>query len=145
YIRDTSTGRPCSASNTSGCFRDGGVIGRIPADRLYQPGLNILKMYPMPTGVTAPGQPYNFELTRPAEHLIAYQPALRVDYQPWPRLRAGVKYTGWIQRKQAINGSIPGWNDTLMQNPRVSTTVVTATYNLGQTMFLEGTVGRAGN
>jgi hypothetical protein len=53
YIRDYTTGLPCSASDTRGCFRDGGVVGRIPANRLYTPGLNILKIYPMPntTGV----------------------------------------------------------------------------------------------
>jgi hypothetical protein len=145
YIRDVSTGLPCNAANTQGCFQDGGVIGRIPPDRLYVPGLNILKMFPMPTGMSGPGQAYNYENTRPKESLIAYQPALRVDYQPFPRLRAGVKYTGWIQRKQTINGSIPGWNDTRMQNPTISTIVGTATYNLSSTMFLEGSVGRSGN
>ena len=33
----TSTGLPCSASNTSGCFQSGGVLGRIPANRIYGP------------------------------------------------------------------------------------------------------------
>ncbi len=145
YIRDASTGLPCSSSNTAGCFQDGGVIGRIPADRLYQPGVNVLKLFPLPTGSSAPGQAYNFELTRPEQRLIAYQPAIRVDYQPLPRLRAGFKYSGWIQRKQTVNGSIPGWNDTRMQNPRVFTTVGTVSYNLNSTTFLEGSVGRSGN
>ena len=31
------------------CFADGGVLGKIPANRLYQTGLNILNMFPMPT------------------------------------------------------------------------------------------------
>ena len=43
-----STGLPCSAANTSGCFQAGGVLGRIPADRLYQPGINTLNIYPSP-------------------------------------------------------------------------------------------------
>ena len=38
YIRDFSTGLPCGPGNTSGCFQDGGVLGRIPANRLYGPG-----------------------------------------------------------------------------------------------------------
>ena len=46
YIRDYTTGLPCSAADTRGCFQDGGVIGRIPANRLYQPGLAILNIYP---------------------------------------------------------------------------------------------------
>ena len=32
--------------------RDGGVLGRIPANRLYQPGLNILKMWPLPNNAS---------------------------------------------------------------------------------------------
>ena len=39
YIRDFTTGLPCGAADTRGCFSDGGVLGRIPASRLYQPGL----------------------------------------------------------------------------------------------------------
>jgi hypothetical protein len=144
-IRDTSTGLPCTTADTSGCFQDGGVLGRIPANRLYEPGINILKMYPLPNIAAAPGSPYNYEITRPSENLLAYQPAVRLDYQPTARLRASFKYTGWSQRKETVNGSIPGFNDTRMQNPVVSTTAVTVNYNLNPTMFLEGTYGRSGN
>ena len=35
YVRDYTTGLPCSAADTRGCFQDGGVLGRIPANRLY--------------------------------------------------------------------------------------------------------------
>ena len=48
FIKDPLSSSPCSAANTAGCFQSGGVVGRIPADRLYQTGLNILKLYPMP-------------------------------------------------------------------------------------------------
>ena len=82
------------------------MVGRIPASALYATGMNVLNWWPQPTLALVPGQAYNYENTRPEERLIAYQPALRVDYQPLPRLRASVKYTGWIQRKQTINGSI---------------------------------------
>ena len=46
YILDYTTGLPCTPSNTSGCFRYQGILGRIPPDRLYQPGLNALGIYP---------------------------------------------------------------------------------------------------
>ncbi len=144
-IRDASTNLPCSTADNRGCFQDGGVLGRIPQNRLYQPGVNILKTFPMPNLPTIPGQVYNFEITRPNESILGYQPAFRVDYQPTRRLRATVKYTAWTQRKQDINGSIPGFNDSRMQNPVVSTTAVTANYNLSSTMFLEATWGRAAN
>src|SRR6266571_1895157 len=48
YIRDSSTGLPCLAADTRGCFQDGGVLGRIPQNRLYPLGLNILKFFPAP-------------------------------------------------------------------------------------------------
>ncbi len=145
YIRDTSTGLPCSATDMRGCFQDGGVVGRIPASRLYQTGVNILKTFPMPNLTSAPGQPYNYEITRPNQDLLAYQPAVRIDYQPSTRLRASVKYTGWMQHKEVVLGTIPGFSDTIMQNPVVSTLVGTFNYNLTPTMFLEATVGRSGN
>jgi hypothetical protein len=39
---------PCTSSNTSGCFIDGGVLNKIPANRLYAPGLAILNVFPLP-------------------------------------------------------------------------------------------------
>ena len=53
YIRDYTLNAPCSATDQTGCFKDGGVLGKIPANRLYGLGLNILKIYPLPntTGV----------------------------------------------------------------------------------------------
>jgi hypothetical protein len=145
FIRDASLNLPCSSTDQRGCFADGGVLGRIPASRLYQTGLNILKSFPMPTGAAVPGQSYNYELLRPNESLLGYQPALRVDYLPSSRLRTSVKYTGWMQRKEVVLGSIPGFNDSLMQNPHVETLVATANYNLTPTMYLEGTWGRSSN
>ncbi len=46
YIRDPLSGMPCNSTNTSGCFNDGGVLGRIPKSRLYAPGLAVLNLYP---------------------------------------------------------------------------------------------------
>jgi hypothetical protein len=37
-------GLPCNASDTRGCFQDGGVIGRIPQNRLYQPDRRRLQL-----------------------------------------------------------------------------------------------------
>ena len=48
YIKDPQLTGACSAADQTACFRDGGVLGKIPADRLYPLGLNILKMYPLP-------------------------------------------------------------------------------------------------
>jgi hypothetical protein len=142
FIKDPLSSSPCSASNTAGCFQSGGVVGRIPADRLYQTGINILKLYPMPN--VAAGQ-YNYELVRPAENLRANQPAIRLDYQPSLKLRGTFKYSGWSQQDVIIPGTIPGWNDTRQYNPFVRTVAATVNYSLSNRTFLEGTWGRAQN
>jgi hypothetical protein len=59
YIRDPlATSRNCKASDTSGCFSDGGVLGRIPANRLYAPGVALLKIFPLPNVTGQAG--YNY-------------------------------------------------------------------------------------
>ncbi len=142
FIKDPLSSSPCNASNTAGCFQSGGVIGRIPADRLYQTGLNILKLYPMPNVDAAQ---YNYELVRPAEKLRANQPAIRLDYQPMQNLRGTFKYSGWSQQDVLIPGTIPGWNDTRQYNPFVRTIATTINYSLTNATFLEGTYGQAQN
>jgi hypothetical protein len=144
FIKDPFSSSACSAANMAGCFAAGGVLGRIPANRLYDPGVNILKLYPLPN-IDGAGLPYNYQITRPVEKILSWQPALRLDYQPTARMRATFKYSGWQQRRQIIDGALPGFNDTQMQNPVITTFAVTANYNLSASMFLEGTWGRSRN
>ncbi len=143
YIRDPNLSGVCTAADQTACFRDGGVVGRIPANRLYPLGLNILKMWPLPTSSNVVGN--NFQFTRPPEDTISYQPAVRVDYQPTQNLRVSVKYQGDLIRKQVNQGTIPGWNDSITPHPRKGTEAVTVNYSLNPTTFLEATYGRAGN
>ena len=120
YIKNPAVAGTCSAANQTACFADGGVLGRIPAAQLYQTGLNVLKMYPMPNIENPPaGQPYNFEITRPEESILSTQPAVRFDYQATQNFRVSFKYSGFSQREQVQQGSIPGWNDTRMVSPNV--------------------------
>ena len=130
--------------DTRGCFADGGNFCCIPVDRLYQTGLNILNMFPL-LNVTA--NLARRSTTRSRDHLrTCWRINSRcVSTTSWANARRSFKYTGWSQREQTVNGSIPGFNDTRMQNPVVSTTAVTINYNLNPTMFLEGTYGRSGN
>jgi hypothetical protein len=144
YIKNPAVAGTCSATSQAACFADGGVLGRIPASQLYQTGLNILKQWPLPNIENPPpGQPYNFEITRPAESILSTQPALRFDYQATQAFRVSFKYSGFSQREQVQNGSIPGWNDTQMVSPKVSLIATTANYTLSPTLFLEGTFGRS--
>src|SRR6185295_8300834 len=59
-IRDPAAGLPCTAADTRGCFADGGVLGRIPRNRLYDVGLRVLNMYPLPNSPGTADQGYNF-------------------------------------------------------------------------------------
>ena len=60
-------------------------------------------------------------------------------------LRGTFKYSGWSQRNQVINGSIPGFNDTKQYKPVVSTLAATANYTFNPTTFLEATYGHSQN
>ncbi len=144
YIKDPRLTGTCSAANQSACFQSGGVVGRIPADRLYGLGLNVLKMYPMPN-VNVAGAAYNYELTRPAEQLRSNQPAVRLDYQPFQQLRGTFKYSGWSQQDVVVPGTIPGFNDTRQYHPFVRTVAATINYSINPSTFLEATFGRAQN
>jgi hypothetical protein len=142
-IKDPQLSGACNATSQVACFADGGVLGKIPADRLYQPGLAILNMWPMPTSSTIIGR--NLEFIRPAEDTLTYQPAVRFDYQALPSLRVSYKYQGQMARQQVNQGTIPGWNDTVTPFTGVGTDAGSINYNLSSTMFLEGTLGRAWN
>jgi hypothetical protein len=144
FIRDTSVSGACSATNQTACFRDGGVLGRIPADRLYQTGVNLLNLYPLPN-IDGAGLGYNYQITRPTEKALAMQPAVRIDYQPFQSLRTTVKYSGFRQRNQVFNGTLPGYNDAQQQDPVISTLAMTVNYNLNASTFIEATYGQSQN
>ena len=113
----------------------------IPANRLYQTGLNILKQYPLPNMVQAPGTSYNLEYLSPSFKTLSQQPALRVDYQLSTNLRFTAKYTGQRGFKGTTPGTIPGFNDTISNYPWVHAFATTVNYTLNSTTFLEGTYG----
>src|SRR5690349_11234369 len=78
YIRDYQSGLPCSATDTRGGFQDGGVLGKIPARRLYQPGLNILNIFP-PSNFSG-GSALNYTRQVP-DQAPRREDMLRMDYQ----------------------------------------------------------------
>jgi hypothetical protein len=144
YIKDPLLTGTCSATNQGACFADGGVLGRIPANRLYAIGQNILNLYPLPNITSVPaGQSYNFELTRPEQSITAWQPAVRIDYQPLSSLRGTFKYASWGQPSTPVLGSLPGFNDTQMNDPVVPLWSASATYTITPSTFLEVSVGHA--
>jgi Carboxypeptidase regulatory-like domain len=144
-IRDASTNLPCTAADQRGCFGFAeGAVGRIPQNRLYQTGLNILKQYPMPN-IDVPGVAYNYESPSPQVKTLNNQPAIRVDYQPFTQLRTIFKYAAEMQRKEVFPGSIPGFNDVQTQNPIIATIAASVNYTINPTTFFEATYGRIQN
>ncbi len=147
YIRDPQSSGTCATTATgdhSGCFADGGVLGKIPAGRLYQLGLNLLNSYPMPNG-TSNTIGTNHQFIQPTYDTLLYQPALKFDYQPMTSLRVSFKYQGNNMSKRETLGSLPGWNDAIVPIPKKGTEAVTVNYNINSSTFLEATYGRAGN
>ena len=138
YIRDTTTGLACSATNTSGCFADGGVLGKIPANRLYGLGINILNSYPLPN---TQGLNYNLETVAPNVDSNTFQHVIRVDYQASSKLRVSAKYAGQNATVQTNPGSLPGYNDTVFQFPAILVPSATVDYTLNASTVLEGTWG----
>jgi len=144
YIKDPLSTSPCSASNTAGCFAAGGVLGRIPADRLYSLGLQFLSLYPMPN-LNVPGLPYNYQATLPSQSIMSQAPIFKIDYQPWTKLRASFKLSLWEEPAKEQTGTVPGFNDTQVYKKWFYTWASTIAYSINPTTFLEGTFGKSRN
>jgi len=149
-IYDASTGLPktqcVQGGATAACFQDGGVLGKIPANRLYPIGLNILNMWPIQSNLTqAAGKSYNYETTSPVVKSLTSQPAFRMDYQASSKLRVSGKGQFQIGNSDVVPGSIPGFNDVRNPVPYIYAWATTATYAINNTTFFEGTYGLSQN
>jgi hypothetical protein len=88
FIRNSATGLPCSAANTSGCYQFQGVLGRIDPSQLYTPGLNILKMFPEPN---ATGQGFNYT-SQTSDNYPRREDMIRIDFSPTNNWRIFGRY-----------------------------------------------------
>jgi hypothetical protein len=151
YIRDSATGLPCTAptatapADTRGCFQDGGVLGRIPQSRLYQTGINILKIYPMPN---ANGVGFNYVTEEPTS-APQRQDLIRMDWNISNNWRANGKYLFYKNSPTQPYGSfVLGTNmpdfATDFPNNRYGVTG-TVTGSLNATTVLEATFGQSHN
>jgi Carboxypeptidase regulatory-like domain/TonB-dependent Receptor Plug Domain len=148
YIRDFATGLPCSAADTRGCFADGGVLGRVPANRLYQPGLASLGIFP--DANFSGGSGLNFTSQVP-DQPSRREDLLRMDFQPTDKWRVTGRY---MHNKEEIiqaygttwagNGSDQLPTSTLFLHPGTNI-MLNATGVLNNTTSLEVSWGRASN
>jgi hypothetical protein len=138
FVRDPRLTGNCNANSSAACFSDGGVVGRIPRDRLYGPGMAILNWWPAPNIASVPpGQAYNFELTEPAIKLLGWQPIIRIDYAPFTNIRGSFKFLEYQQPNKPILGTIPGWNDTREDDYGIWVPAATFNWTINSTTFLE--------
>jgi hypothetical protein len=151
YIRDSLSGLPCTAptdkapADTRGCFQDGGVLGRIPQNRLSQLGLNILKIYPLPNTI---GTGFNYSTEEPTS-APQRQDLIRGDWNINNNWRANGKYLFYKNAPVQPYGSfVLGTNmpdfATVFPNNRYHVTG-TVTGSLSPTMVLEVTFGQSHN
>ena len=142
YIKDPRLPGACNATNTSGCFQHEGVLGRIPPDRLYQPGLAILNWWPAPNIANVPaGQAYNYEVTDPSIRLLGYQPIIRLDYHPRNDLRVNFKFLEYQQPNDPIPGILAGFNDTREDDYGIWVPAGSINWTVNPTTFFEAAVG----
>jgi hypothetical protein len=140
-IKDPTSTQPCVATNTAGCFQDGGVLGKIPANRLYGAGIAVLSRYPLPNVNQTTGTNYNYEVQPGSTDNLTQQPAIRADYQLSSNLRFTGKYSGQRARRLITPGTIAGFNDVLNPHPYITNYGATVNYTLNSSTFIEGTYG----
>jgi hypothetical protein len=148
YIRDYASGLPCSASDTRGCFADGGVLGRIPQNRLYSLGLNILNIFPDANGSFGSGRNYSSEVPNESPRR---EDLIRIDSQLTNNWRVTGRYMNTKENILQAYGTTWAGNgsDQLPmpvqfvhpgRNWMVSTQGI-----LSNTMSLEASIGSARN
>ncbi len=144
FIRDYTTGLPCTAADTRGCFRDGGVLGKIPQNRLYNVGTNILKMYPTANSADTITQGYNYQLVPPNTDNPRRLDLLRIDYQA----SSSWRFNGKILQTSghtATASAIPGLLSTYNPKPGNWLPSLTVSGTLNSTTVFEATYGMAQN
>jgi hypothetical protein len=140
---------PCTAANTvdnlGGCFVSNGKLNVIPQGSIYQPGLNILKIYPLPN---ANGVGFNYVTEEPTS-APQRQDLIRIDGNISNNWRANGKYLFYKNAPVQPYGSfVLGTNipdfATVFQNNRYGVTG-TVTGSLNPTTVLEVTFGQSHN
>lgn len=67
----------CQAGDTANCLQDNGIIGKIPASRLYAPGIALLKFFPEPTLTGNKGFNYRSQIS---DSYPRRESLIRIDY-----------------------------------------------------------------
>lgn len=106
FIRDSTTGLPCSASDSRGCFKDGGVVGRIPKGRLFGAGLAILNFYPLPNAESLEHYKSGYNFTSQiSDSYPRREDMVRIDWNPASSWRVFGRYVNNFDAITSFYGS----------------------------------------
>lgn len=146
FIHDPNSPNACKASDTSGCFQDGGVVGRIPANRLYAPGLAILNFYPEPNALGSKG--FNFRSQLPDSY-PRRESLIRIDYNITPKWKL---FSHYLDNKDSVTSAYgsfvlgSGFPKVPITDTRPGKSfAISATTLISPTMTNEATFGYAHN
>ena len=147
FIRDYTKSGTCTSANTvaspGACFIDGGVLNKIPANRLYAPGLAILNVFPLPNKAFTNGTG-NFA-SQISDSYPRREDLVRLDYKKSDSLSLFVRYVNNQDAISSFYGSfVLGTNNPLVRINDVRpgrALAISATKTFSSSMVNEVTVG----
>ena len=152
-IRDASLNLPCTTSNNAGCFKDGGVVGKVPGHLLNPLGLAVLNFYPLPTTTGEETTQFNAINIANEVKQKQRQETYRADYQVAETLRLSGKVVSQNNSKVANgpftqsrfgignNGLLNGFNDMVDWVPLMLQVSTTVNYTANPSTFFEASYG----
>ena len=91
------------------------------------------------------GLNYNYQMELPIQNIMSQEPIIKIDYQPFTKLRGSFKLSLWEQPATLQTGTLPEFNDTQVYKKWFYTWATTITYSMNPTTFVEGTFGHSRN
>ncbi len=158
-IRDPDSGQPCTPTNHAGCFAYGGILGVIPPDRLWGPGVawmaKLSALDPSAAAIGTGGTGNTFNYSSPTSVNSSRNPrredTLRVDYNATSKLRFFGTYIHNAASAQSFfAGDLFPSSSFPLPTPYVSRTPgyqwnVGGTYIFGPTMVNDFEIGVSNN
>ena len=102
FIRDYTKTGTCSATIQTACFSDNGIVNKIPANRLYGPGLAILNVFPQPNLAGVNGANFRSQIS---DSYPRREDLVRIDYKASDSLTLFGRYINNIDVISSFYGS----------------------------------------
>src|SRR5262245_7470690 len=102
FIKDPLLAGNCNATDQTACFRDGGALNKIPANRFFSSGQAILNLYPLPN--VSGRDDFNYTSSVSTKY-PRREDILRIDYNITDRTRLSARYTNNKEERLLAYGS----------------------------------------